>query len=99
MQIDLSTNHNFLTPNVNIDLSRIKVNEATDFSRLYEVVSHHYKIDQNFIEVYSGINNALYKLIDSSALNNCYIYAPTDTLYTSQAWRNVSTAFSLGTKP
>jgi threonine-phosphate decarboxylase len=82
MQIDLASNHNFLTPNVNIDLSKIKVNEATNFSTLYNVVSKHYKIDQNFLEMYSGINNALYKLIDSSGLNNCYIYAPIDTVYT-----------------
>jgi len=82
MQIDLSTNHNFLTPNVNIELSKIKVNEATDFTKLYYVISQHFKINENFMEIYSGLNNALYKLIDSFKSNNCYIYSPIDTLYT-----------------
>lgn len=81
MQIDLSTNHNFLSPKADIDLSKIKVNEATNFTKLYEVISEHYKINTSFIELYSGINNALYKILDSFRSKNCYIYAPTDTVY------------------
>ncbi len=81
MQIDLSTNHNFLSPKAEIDLSKIKVNEATNYTKLYEVISKHYKLNRNFIELYSGINNALYKIIDSFSTKNCYVYAPTDTVY------------------
>lgn len=81
MQIDLSTNHNFLSPKAEIELSNIKVNEAINFTKLYEVVSKHYKINNSFIELYSGINNALYKIIDSFPTQNCYVYSPIDTIY------------------
>ena len=81
MEIDLSTNYNFLSPKVEIDLSKIKVNEATNFTKLYQVVSEHYKINRSFIELYSGINNALYKIIDSIDSRNCYVYSPIDTVY------------------
>jgi len=81
MEIDLSTNYNFLSPKVEIDLSKIKVNEATNFTKLYQVISEHYKINSSFIELYSGTNNALYKIIDSIDSKNCYVYAPIDTIY------------------
>ena len=50
-KIDLSSNYNFISPSTKIELSKIKVNEATDFNRLYDVVSKHFKNLSIYLEM------------------------------------------------
>ena len=74
--IDLSSNINFVKPNIDIDFNSLNISAYPNYSKLYKSVATHYGVKQNEIELFNGASSAIFSLFDKLKLKECYIYSP-----------------------
>ena len=74
--IDLSSNINFLKPEVNLNLNNINTSTYPTYTKLYNIISQNYKININNIELYNGGSSAIFELFNTLKLKHCTIYSP-----------------------
>lgn len=61
--IDLSSNINFIKPEVEIDLNSIDISFYPDYQELKEEVAKNYSVTSNNIELFNGATSAIYSLL------------------------------------
>ncbi len=61
--IDLSSNINFINPEVAIDLNSIDISFYPDYQELKEEVAKNYSVTSENIELFNGATSAIYSLL------------------------------------
>jgi threonine-phosphate decarboxylase len=74
--IDLSSNINFIKPDITLDMNTIKINSYPTYDKLYKTLTNHFKIDRRQLEVFNGGSCAIFALMNFLPQQNCYIYSP-----------------------
>ena len=74
--IDLSSNINFLKPEINIDFNTLDISSYPSYDKLYKKIANLYEIDTNQIELFNGGSSAIFSLFRYFDTRHCYIYSP-----------------------
>ena len=74
--IDLSSNINFVKPQINIDFNTLDISSYPTYDKLYEKVSSNYGVKSSQIELFNGGSSAIFTLFRHLALETCTIYSP-----------------------
>ncbi len=74
--IDLSSNINFIKPEINIDFNNLDISAYPIYDKLYEKIAKNYKINSKQIELFNGGSSAIFTLFRQLDLNYCTIYSP-----------------------
>ena len=77
--VDLSSNINFVKPNIDIDFKTIDISPYPNYDKLYRKVATHYGVAIDEIELYSGGSDAIFALFRDaleSGISKCTIYSP-----------------------
>ena len=84
--IDLSSNINFIKPDISLDMNSISINAYPTYDELYNILSTHFDIDTNELELFNGGSSAIFALINHLPQQNCYIYSPAYLEYKKAAF-------------
>jgi len=74
--IDLSSNINFIKPNINIDFNTLNISAYPNYDKLYQAVATRYGIQTSNIEIFNGATVAIHTLFRELNLTHCTLYAP-----------------------
>lgn len=74
--IDLSSNINFVKPQINIDFNTLDISSYPTYDKLYEKISSNYGVESSQIELFNGGSSAIFTLFRHLNLNSCTIYSP-----------------------
>jgi threonine-phosphate decarboxylase len=74
--IDLSSNINFVKPQINIDFNTLDISSYPTYDKLYEKISSNYGVPSSQIELFNGGSSAIFTLFRHLNLNSCTIYSP-----------------------
>jgi len=74
--IDLSSNINFVKPQINIDFNTLDISSYPTYDKLYEKISSNYGVESSQIELFNGGSSAIFTLFKHLNLNSCTIYSP-----------------------
>ncbi|MDD2894850.1 MAG: aminotransferase class I/II-fold pyridoxal phosphate-dependent enzyme [Aliarcobacter sp.] len=74
--IDLSSNINFVKPQINIDFNTLDISSYPTYDKLYEKISSNYGVKSSQIELFNGGSSAIFTLFKHLNLNSCTIYSP-----------------------
>jgi len=74
--IDLSSNINFIKPEVNIDFNNLNISAYPVYDKLYEKIAKNYKIKTSQMELFNGGSSAIFTLFKHLDLTHCTIYSP-----------------------
>lgn len=74
--IDLSSNINFVKPQINIDFNTLDISSYPTYDKLYEKIASNYAVKTSQIELFNGGSSAIFTLFRHLALETCTIYSP-----------------------
>ena len=74
--IDLSSNINFVKPEVNLDFNSLDISAYPTYDSLYEKIAHNYNLKSDEIELFNGGSSAIFALFRHLDLTHCTIYSP-----------------------
>ncbi|MFA6740733.1 MAG: aminotransferase class I/II-fold pyridoxal phosphate-dependent enzyme [Arcobacteraceae bacterium] len=74
--IDLSSNINFVKPQINIDFNTLDISSYPTYDKLYEKIASNYGVQTSQIELFNGGSSAIFTLFKHLNLNSCTIYSP-----------------------
>ena len=74
--IDLSSNINFVKPQININFNTLDISSYPTYDRLYEKIASNYGVQTSQIELFNGGSSAIFTLFRHLALQTCTIYSP-----------------------
>ena len=74
--IDLSSNINFIKPEIDIDFNSLNISSYPNYEKLYEAISNLYGVDSESIELFNGGSSAIFSLFEHFTTRHCYIYSP-----------------------
>jgi threonine-phosphate decarboxylase len=74
--IDLSSNINFVKPQINIDFNTLDISSYPTYDKLYEKIALNYAVKTSQIELFNGGSSAIFTLFKHLALQTCTIYSP-----------------------
>jgi threonine-phosphate decarboxylase len=74
--IDLSSNINFVKPQINVDFNTLDISSYPTYDKLYEKISSNYGVENSEIELFNGGSSAIFTLFRHLALKTCTIYSP-----------------------
>ncbi|MDD3054369.1 MAG: histidinol-phosphate transaminase [Aliarcobacter sp.] len=74
--IDLSSNINFVKPQINIDFNSLEISSYPTYDKLYEKIASNYGVQTSQIELFNGGSSAIFTLFRHLALETCTIYSP-----------------------
>ncbi|MEA3315469.1 MAG: aminotransferase class I/II-fold pyridoxal phosphate-dependent enzyme [Campylobacterota bacterium] len=77
--IDLSSNINFIKPNIKYDFNSIDISSYPNYDEIYKIIAKYYKIKTNQIELFNGGSSAIFSLFQNFRylhLKDCTIYSP-----------------------
>jgi len=74
--IDLSSNINFVKPQINIDFNTLDISSYPTYDKLYEKIAFNYAVETSQIELFNGGSSAIFTLFKHLALQTCTIYSP-----------------------
>ncbi len=74
--IDLSSNINFVKPQVNIDFNSLDISSYPIYDKLYEKIALNYGVEASEIELFNGGSSAIFTLFKHLSLQTCTIYSP-----------------------
>jgi threonine-phosphate decarboxylase len=86
--IDLSSNINFVTPDISIDFNNITINSYPTYDQLYNSISNYFDINVEQLELFNGGSSAIFSLMKYFKQKNCYIYSPAYLEYKKAALIN-----------
>jgi len=86
--IDLSSNINFVKPNIDIDFNSLDISAYPNYNRLKESIAKNYNINSCELELFNGASTAIYSLFRELDLEECYLYAPLYLEYKKSAILN-----------
>ena len=74
--IDLSSNINFIKPQINIDFNTLDISSYPTYDKLYEKIASNYGVQSDEIELFNGGSSAIFRLFKHLNLESCNIYSP-----------------------
>lgn len=74
--IDLSSNINFIKPNIQIDFNSLDISSYPKYEKLYEKIALNYGVNEKEIELFNGGSSAIFTLFKHLNLTHCTIYSP-----------------------
>ena len=74
--IDLSSNINFVKPQININFNTLDISSYPTYDKLYEKIASNYGVQTSQIELFNGGSSAIFTLFRHLALQTCTIYSP-----------------------
>jgi len=74
--IDLSSNINFVKPNIELDFNSLNISPYPNYNKLEKAISKLYNIDITELELFNGATTAIYTLFIELRLKECVLYAP-----------------------
>ena len=74
--IDLSSNINFVKPQINVDFNTLDISSYPTYDKLYEKIASNYGVQYDEIELFNGGSSAIFTLFKHLALDSCTIYSP-----------------------
>lgn len=74
--IDLSSNINFVKPQINIDFNTLDISSYPTYDKLYEKIASNYGVESEEIELFNGGSSAIFTLFKHLDLKYCTIYSP-----------------------
>ena len=74
--IDLSSNINFIKPQINIDFNTLDISSYPTYDKLYEKIASNYGVEASEIELFNGGSSAIFTLFKHLSLQTCTIYSP-----------------------
>ncbi len=74
--LDLSSNINFVKPDINIDLDRLNFSGYPNYSSLLEAMSDFYGVSSSMISLFNGANSAIYSLFNLLKIPSVTLYTP-----------------------
>ncbi|WP_419771252.1 MAG: aminotransferase class I/II-fold pyridoxal phosphate-dependent enzyme [Candidatus Marinarcus sp.] len=74
--IDLSSNINFIKPNIGVDFNHLNISSYPTYHKLYEAIAQNYGINTQQLELYNGGSSAIFALFRQLSLQTCTIYSP-----------------------
>jgi len=74
--IELSSNINFIKPNINFDFNTLEISAYPTYDKLYEAISKNYNINVSQLELFNGGSNAIFTLFRYLNLKTCTLYSP-----------------------
>ena len=74
--IDLSSNINFVKPQINIDFNKLDISSYPIYDKLYDKIAKNYKVESSEIELFNGGSSAIFTLFKHLDLKSCTIYSP-----------------------
>ena len=74
--IDLSSNINFVKPQININFNTLDISSYPTYDKLYEKIASNYGVQTSQIELFNGGSSAIFTLFRHLALETCTIYSP-----------------------
>ncbi len=74
--IDLSSNINFVKPQINIDFNTLDISSYPTYDKLYEQIALNYEVEPSQIELFNGGSSAIFSLFKHLNLESCNIYSP-----------------------
>jgi threonine-phosphate decarboxylase len=74
--IDLSSNINFVNPQIDIEFGDLEISSYPNYDKLYKSIAKLYSVDTNQIELYSGGSCAIFSLFRFWGLKKSVIYSP-----------------------
>ena len=74
--IDLSSNINFVKPNINLNLNNINISTYPTYTKLYNKLANNYNTTIDNLELFNGGSSAIFELFRTLKLNHCTIYSP-----------------------
>ena len=74
--IDLSSNINFIKPEVNLDFNNLNISSYPSYDSLYNKIATLYNVDENQMELFNGGSSAIFSLFRFFETNHLYIYSP-----------------------
>jgi len=87
--IDLSSNINFLKPEIHLNFNNLDISAYPNYDALYEALANNYKVQNSELEIYNGGSAAIFALFSFLKLKHCTIYAPAYLEY-KKACKNFS---------
>lgn len=85
--VDLSSNINFIKPEINIDFNTIDISSYPKYDKLYETIAKHYEVQDTQLELFNGASSAIFSLFRSFDTRYCYIYSPAYLEYKKAAMK------------
>ena len=74
--IDLSSNINFVKPQINIDFNTLDISSYPTYDKLSEQIALNYGVEPSQIELFNGGSSAIFSLFKHLNLESCNIYSP-----------------------
>ena len=74
--IDLSSNINFVKPQINVDFNTLDISPYPTYDKLYEKIALNYGVQSDEIELFNGGSSAIFTLFKHLNLESCTIYSP-----------------------
>ncbi|RXJ83523.1 aminotransferase class I/II-fold pyridoxal phosphate-dependent enzyme [Arcobacter sp. CECT 8985] len=74
--IDLSSNINFIKPEINCDFNTLSISSYPKYEELYRSIANNYNVKDFELELYNGGSSAIFTLFRHLNLNHCTIYSP-----------------------
>jgi len=74
--IDLSSNINFIKPDINVDFNTIDISSYPTYEKLYKNIANLYDIQDDELELFNGASSAIFSLFRFFDTRLCYIYSP-----------------------
>jgi len=74
--IDLSSNINFVKPQINIDFNTLDISSYPTYDKLYDKIASNYGVASGEIELFNGGSSAIFTLFRHLDLKSCTIYSP-----------------------
>jgi threonine-phosphate decarboxylase len=74
--IDLSSNINFVKPQLDIDFNTLNIASYPNYEALQEAIAKLYGVQHQQVELFNGATTAIYTLFRKLSLNHATLYAP-----------------------
>ena len=74
--IDLSSNINFIQPQIDIDFNALNISSYPNYNQLYSSIATLYNVTPNQIELFNGGSSAIFSLFRFFNLQTSVIYSP-----------------------
>ena len=74
--IDLSSNINFIKPDVHLDFNNLDISSYPIYDKLYKKIANTYKINPEQMELFNGGSSAIFTFFKHLDLKHCTIYSP-----------------------
>ncbi len=74
--IDLSSNINFVKPNIELDFNSLTISPYPNYDKLEKAIAQLYSIERTELELFNGATTAIYTLFRELGLKDCVLYAP-----------------------